>query len=86
VRVRVTPGARDAGLTGWQDGTLRLKVREVAEKGHANAAVVKLLAKQLALPQTAVRLARGGTSRDKLFKVDGLTDDEVKRRLGAPMI
>jgi uncharacterized protein YggU (UPF0235/DUF167 family) len=44
------------------------------------------LAKQLALPQTAVRLARGGTSRDKLFEVDGLTEDEVKRRLGTPMI
>jgi uncharacterized protein YggU (UPF0235/DUF167 family) len=84
--VRVTPGARDAGLTGWHDGTLRLKVREPAEKGRANAAVARLLAETLAVPPSSVRLMRGGGSREKLFEVDGLDEGELLRRLGAPMI
>lgn len=86
LRVRVTPGARDAGLTGWHEGTLRVKVREPAEKGRANDAVARLLADKLAVPPTNVTLKRGGASREKLFEVSGLTDDEVHRRLGAPML
>jgi len=86
LRVRVTARARGAGLTGWHDGTLRLKVREPAEKGRANAAVARLLADKLAIPPSRVRLARGGSSREKLFEVDGLSEDELLRRLGAPML
>jgi uncharacterized protein YggU (UPF0235/DUF167 family) len=86
LRVRVTAGARIAGLTGWHEGTLRLKVREPAEKGRANVAVTRLLADKLDVPPSRVRLARGGSSRDKLFEVDDLSEDELLRRLGAPML
>jgi uncharacterized protein YggU (UPF0235/DUF167 family) len=82
----VTPGARNAGLTGWHEGTLRLKVREPAEKGRANDAVARLLSDKLAVPPSSVTLKRGGASREKLFQIAGLTDDEVHRRLGAPML
>ncbi|MEX1194425.1 MAG: DUF167 family protein [Dehalococcoidia bacterium] len=86
LRVRVTPGARDAGLAGWHEGTLRLKVRERAEKGRANEAVVRLLAEHLGVSLSTVRLTRGGAAREKLFEIDGLTEEELMRRLGAPMI
>jgi uncharacterized protein (TIGR00251 family) len=84
--VRVTPGARESAVGEWKEGVLRVKVREPAEKGRANDAVTKLLAKTLGVPATAVVLKRGATSREKRFEVDGLDDDELRRRLGAPMI
>lgn len=84
--VRVTPGARESVISEWRDGVLRVKVREPAEKGRANDAVAKLLAKSLGVPTTAVILKRGATSREKLFEIDGLDDDELQRRLAAPMI
>lgn len=84
--VRVTPGARESAITSWRDGVLRLKVREKAEKGRANDAVVRLLAKALDVPPSAVTLKRGATSREKQFDIDGLTGDDMRRRLGAPMI
>jgi hypothetical protein len=84
--VRVTPGARDATVTGWQGDVLRVRVREKAEKGRANEAVAKLLAKALGVPAGAVTLKRGQTSREKLFEVEGLDDAEIRRRLGAPML
>ena len=86
VRVHVTPGARESAVGEWKDGVLSLKVRERAEKGRANEAVARLLAKSLAVPPTAVTLKRGATSRKKLFEVDGLDDDELRKRLRAPMI
>jgi uncharacterized protein YggU (UPF0235/DUF167 family) len=86
VRVHVTPGSRESVIGEWTSGVLRAKVREVAQQGRANEAVVRLLAKSLAVPPTAVTLKRGATSREKLFEIDGLDDDEVRRRLGAPML
>ena len=73
-------------MTGWHEGTLRLKVREPAEKGRANAAVTRLLAEELAILPSRVRLARGGSSREKLFEVDGLSDEELMHQLDAPML
>ena len=86
LKVRVTPGARESTVGEWKDGVLRVKVREPAEKGRANEAVARLLAKSLAVPPTAVTLKRGATSREKLFEIDGLDDAEVRKRLGAPML
>ncbi|HUF53270.1 MAG TPA: DUF167 domain-containing protein [Dehalococcoidia bacterium] len=86
LRVRVTPGAREAGLSGWHQGTLRLKVREPAEKGRANDAVVRLLADKLGVAPTSVSLKRGAASREKLFEVEGLSEEEILRRIGAPML
>ncbi|MDP9180376.1 MAG: DUF167 domain-containing protein [Chloroflexota bacterium] len=86
IRVRVTPGARDSSVRGWQGDVLRLRVREKAEKGRANEAVAKLIAKSLGVPPGAVAIKHGTTSREKLFEVDGLDDNEVRRRLGAPML
>jgi uncharacterized protein YggU (UPF0235/DUF167 family) len=86
LKVRVTPGARESAIGGWAEGVLRVKVREKAEKGRANEAVTRLLAKSLGVAVSDVALKRGGTSREKLFEVDGLDDAEVARRLGGPML
>jgi uncharacterized protein len=86
LNVRVTPGAREAGITGWQGDVLRVKVRDKAEKGRANDAVIRLLAETLGVPRSAVTLKRGGASREKLYEVDGLDDEEARRRLNAPML
>jgi uncharacterized protein len=86
LKVRVTPGARESAIGEWRDEVLRVRVREKAEKGAANEAVARLLAKALGVPVSTVVLKRGATSREKLFELDGLSEDEMRRRLGAPML
>lgn len=86
LKVRVTPGARESAIGEWVDGVLRVKVREVAEKGRANEAVARLLAKRLGVAAGDVVLKRGATSREKLFEVAGLDEAEIGRRLGASML
>ena len=86
LKVRVTPGARESAIGEWVDGVLRVKVREVAEKGRANEAVARLLAMRLGVAAGDVVLKRGATSREKLFEVARLDDAETGRRLGAPLL
>lgn len=74
--VRLTPkGGRDA-VEGWEtasDGSehLKARVRAVPEDGKANAALVDLLAKILAVPKSSVRIASGATSRLKRVEIAG---------------
>ncbi len=74
--VRLQPGAaREAvdGLHRADDGQVRLKVRvrAVAEKGRANAALEKLLARRLGIGVRAVRVVAGLRERNKLVALEG---------------
>lgn len=82
LRVHVTPGAREDGIGSWRGGSLRVKVRARPEKGRANEAVVRLLARRLGIGRASLSIVRGGSSRDKLVEVDGLSDAELRSRLG----
>ena len=79
--VRVTAGATRTAIGEWHDGRLRIRVCAVAERGRANAAVTALVAKTLGLPKTAVRVAAGQTSPQKMLEIDGMTKTEVVHRL-----
>ena len=83
LKLHVTPGAHQEGIVGWQGQSLRLKVRARPEKGRANEAVIRLLASHLGLPLTSLSIVRGATSRDKLVKVDGLSEDQLRTLLGS---
>ena len=69
IAVRVTPGARVESLD-IVDGRLLAKVRAKPEDGKANAAVADLLSAALGVSASRVRLLRGATSREKLFRAD----------------
>ena len=74
--VRLTPkGGRDA-VEGWgaaSDGSehLKARVRAVPEDGKANAALIELLAKILAVPKSSIRIASGATARLKRVAITG---------------
>lgn len=78
VAVRATPNAKLNRVQGVRDGVILVSVTQVAEKGKANKAIKKLLAKSLGLRQSQIQLIRGETSRDKLFLLESL-DMEAAR-------
>jgi uncharacterized protein (TIGR00251 family) len=84
IRLRLTPGAREDTIEGWRDGVLRVRVRARPEKGRANEALVRLLAERLGLARSGVALVRGHTSRDKVVEVEGMSEEELRGRLGGP--
>lgn len=84
--IKLTPGASVERIDGWDVDTdgrpiLKVRVRARPVEGEANAALLKLLAKALGVARSAVSLDRGGQSRLKMIRVEGLTDDDLKARL-----
>jgi uncharacterized protein (TIGR00251 family) len=82
--VRLTPhAARDeiGAVETAGDGRrhLAVRVRAVAEKGKANAALEKLVAEALRLPRSAVRISAGATQRLKTLRIEGDADDVAER-------
>lgn len=55
------------------DGNARLRVTVTAvpEKGKANKALVKLLAKKLRLPKSVIQIIAGHHARDKTLLITG---------------
>jgi len=82
IPVRLTPNASRAAIEGWRDaadGTrhLAIKVTAVPEKGKANAALEKLLAKALGVAKTNVSVIAGATARQKEVLVQGNPNDLI---------
>ena len=76
LHVRLTPkSSADAveGIATSADGRSHVKarVRAVPEKGAANAALEKLLARTLGVPASAVAVVAGGTARLKTVRIAG---------------
>jgi uncharacterized protein (TIGR00251 family) len=69
LRVKAKPGARTNGVTGVRGAELMVSVRSVAEKGKANAEIVKVIARALGVPRDTVVLKIGGASGHKVFQV-----------------
>lgn len=68
--VRVTPNAgRDAVCFDAATG-FAVRVTVPPEDGKANAAVARLVAREIGVPKSRLVLVRGGKGRDKLFRVD----------------
>ena len=76
LRLRVTPKAAKDNIDGplaLADGScvLGVRVRAVADKGAANKAVERTLAKWLGVAASTVSVVRGTTSRLKTVQVSG---------------
>jgi uncharacterized protein (TIGR00251 family) len=80
IEIHATPRAKRESVGGEHDGRLQIKVSARAEKGRANDAIARSLAKALRLPKSAVTLRSGQTSRVKRFAVDG-DSDAIQTRL-----
>ncbi|WP_295216450.1 DUF167 domain-containing protein [uncultured Brevundimonas sp.] len=84
--VRLQPGAAADRIDGWTSDAegrpvLKVRVRARPVEGEANDALIRLLAKSLGVPKSAVSLRRGGQSRSKMIVVQGLDDEELRSRL-----
>jgi uncharacterized protein (TIGR00251 family) len=68
--VRLTPRAALDRIDGVTDGVLRAHVTAPAVEGAANNALIRLIAEELGVPRSDVRIVAGAASRQKLIVVD----------------
>ncbi len=60
-----------------------VRVTEPPVDGRANDALVRLIAKRAGVAKSRVTIVRGARSRDKLVRVNGVDEAELRRALGA---
>jgi uncharacterized protein len=62
------------------DGALRVRVTAPPVEGAANHALINILARELAVPRTSIRLVAGATVPRKLIVVEGISQEAVLAR------
>jgi len=81
IAVKVVPGSSRDKVVGVLGDCLKITTSTAPEKGRANAAVAKTLAKALGVSSRSVKLISGQTSPRKEFRVAGVAADECRSRL-----
>jgi hypothetical protein len=78
--VRLTPRGGLDRIDGVRDGALHARVAAPPADGAANHALVRLLARELDVPASAVRLVAGASGRTKVIAIDGVGPARVLER------
>ena len=81
IAVKVVPRAAKDEIVGWLDEALKVRVAAPPQDGRANRALEQLLAAALGLKKSAVVVAAGRSSALKRVAIEGLSREEILRRL-----
>jgi uncharacterized protein (TIGR00251 family) len=79
--LRVTPRARQNKVAGKGGDAWKVSVTAPPEDGRANDAVIELLADALGIKRRQIEILTGLSSRNKVVRIAGLTDADVRVRL-----
>ena len=77
----MTPRARRRQIVGRHGDGWKVRVVAAPTGGRANEEALELVADALAVKRQDVSLVAGGSSREKVIQVSGLTADDAERRL-----
>jgi len=81
LRVHIIPDAKIDKIVGEHGHAIKIKLRAPAAEGKANTALLRFLAEKLSVPRNAIVLERGERSRDKVIRIDGLSEVGIRRGL-----
>jgi len=83
ISLLVYPNAAKNEMLGFTDGVLRVKITAPPSKGKANKELVAFLGQLLEVSKSSISIIKGHTSRNKLITIDGLSQEEVRKRLSS---
>jgi uncharacterized protein (TIGR00251 family) len=70
IQVKVRPNARVSAIEEVADGPWLAQLKSPPVDGKANRELVKLIARHLTCPKSAISIKSGASSRIKLVKID----------------
>lgn len=80
--VKAHAGSRRDAISGVHDGMLKVEVTTAPEKGKANKAIIKFLAKKLGVGASELVLLSGETNPKKRFGIKGMSPEALRGVLG----
>jgi uncharacterized protein (TIGR00251 family) len=80
--IRVQPRAKRDEVVGERAGAIVIRLNAPPVDGKANAALIAFVAKAAGVPRSRVEIVRGATSREKVIRVSGVAEGELRRALG----
>ena len=80
ISIRVIPRSGRNTLE-WEQDMIKARLTAPPVDGAANDALIALLAERLARPKRSITIVRGTTSRLKMVEIEGITLEEMKRKL-----
>ncbi len=82
ITVIAHPGSRKDSIAIDDDGTtLIVHVTAPPEKGKANKAIIKLIAKKIGTGTSSITIIHGSTSGTKTLRVDGMNNNQFMNAL-----
>lgn len=72
LQVHAQPGAKQSAFAGLHGDALKIRLAAPAQDGRANDELRRFLAKEFALPLSAVVLQSGESARHKRLRVSGV--------------
>jgi len=79
--VKVVPNSSRNAIAGLWGSALKVNISAVAQKGKANQALIKLLAKALGCPKSSLSIISGTTRPQKEVFVANMTKAKLESRL-----
>ncbi len=79
IPVRVQPNSSKEGVMGEHAGQLKVAVTAPPERGKANKAIIKVLAKWLEVKSSAIYLIHGEKTKDKEIFVKNITEKDIHK-------
>jgi uncharacterized protein (TIGR00251 family) len=80
--VRVQPRASRTAIVGMLGDAVKVAVAAPPVEGQANEAVIRFFAELFKVPLSSVEMVSGGSSRNKVMRVVGVTAEFMRGRLG----
>jgi hypothetical protein len=69
LKVKVTPNSKKDEIVKRKDDEFEVRVKEKAEEGRANRAVIKVLANYFKIDESKIKLIKGFKERNKIFEI-----------------
>ncbi len=82
IEVRLRPRGNRDELIGVEVGVVHARVSAPPVDGRANRALCRLIAKRAGVAPSRVSVVRGGKSREKLVRVEGVEQAALLDALG----
>ena len=79
--VRVVPRSGRTEVVRRSSGEIVVRVRAAPDQGRATSEAGAALAAFIGIPRTAVSLRTGSRSRSKVFSLEGVSDDDLRKAL-----